>query len=151
MRREKQKLKLLPWKVWEIWKGFTRNKTHQPTKGSHVAAMRATPPWSNQCGSRTPSTPTKKKKKNSYSFYHPKYGRPRNRGAADDPDYTFVYRTKQWRGWSWRPSNQWRSSGQNRLVGPQSLMRRYKAMMNLYTVGEITHHQCSMKTLLIRE
>ena len=25
--------------------------------------MRATPPWSNQCGSKTPSTPTKKKKK----------------------------------------------------------------------------------------
>ena len=150
MRREKQKLKLLPWKVWKSKKASLETRPINQPKGDT---------WP-QCVPRhhgainvgvEPQAPQQKKKKNSYSFDHPKYGRSRNRGAADDPDYTFVYKTKQWRGWSWRPSNQWTSSVQNRLVGPQSLMRRYKAMMNLYTVGKITHHQCSMKTLLIRE
>ena len=48
-----------------------------------------------------------------------------------------------------RPTNDRHQARTNSSV--QSLMKRYKAMMNFYTVGEITHHQCSIKALLIRE
>ena len=33
-----------------------------------------------------------KKKKNSYSYDRPKYGQPRNKGAADSPDHILVHR-----------------------------------------------------------
>ena len=63
MRKERQRVKeACLEKCGKTEKAFIGNETCLPIKKGHVAMMRATPPQSNQYGSRTPSTPIAKKK-----------------------------------------------------------------------------------------
>ena len=96
---------------------FTRNEIPQPKKINHVAAKWATAAIKQSMRSRTPNAITVKKKKInkkkrkkkkegeyiyllkwtcktlSYSYDHPRYGRSRNRGAADRLDQIIIVHT----------------------------------------------------------
>ena len=99
MKRERQWLKRFALKSAGNLKRLHRKQdplANQSRTRGHNACYAATKQLIQGAESQAPQLLKKKKKKinqkNSYSYDHPKYGQPRNRGAADSPDHILVHR-----------------------------------------------------------
>ena len=98
MKRERQWLKRFALKSAGNLKRLHRKRdplANQSRTRGHNACYATTEQLIRGAESQAPQLHQKKKKinqTNSYSYDHPKYEQPRNRGVADSPDHILVHR-----------------------------------------------------------